>query len=115
MSVYENNDLQRYINDIARYLGNSVDEDIVRKLVGYLSIALKGKDARYVAAGDPAELAYVVKNWVQKILHVDPEPAKQAVDETASRMRQDSHKNRVTFYYLVAEKLDKLEEIRKLS
>lgn len=105
--------VQNYVDDVARYASN-VNEDVVEKIVNYLSIALENRDSRYVASSDHKELEYVCKNWAQKILGADEKSADEAVDEIACRMREDRHKSRVTFYYLLAEKLKALDKINKL-
>jgi len=102
--------MHEYIANIKKYDLNP-DLNAVEKIAKYLSIAMKNNDASLVATSDPKEMARVEKNWAQDKLHASPAEASAAVAFVAQQMNGERHKNRVTFYYLVAHKLGKLNAV----
>jgi hypothetical protein len=99
-----------YLADVRKYDANA-DEAVVTKIVKYLGIALRNRDSSLVAASDKSELDRVVQSWCGKKLGVTGEAAEKAVAATATAMKGDHNKSRVTFYYLVAKDLGKLGDI----
>ena len=97
-----------YLDDVKKY-DPGASEEVVKKIVKHLGIALRNRDSSLVAAADPKELARVRTNWVGKKLGVtDDAQADAAIDKAAKAMAADNTKSRVTFYYLTAKYLDKL-------
>ncbi len=106
----EDKDMTDYLADVKTYDPNA-DEAVVNKIVKYLGIALRNRDSALVSSSDPEELARVRSGWCAKKLGVDGADADAAIAATAKEMAADRSKSRVTFYYLVAKHLDKLETV----
>ncbi|ABR60859.1 DUF2853 family protein [Sinorhizobium medicae] len=99
-----------YLADVQKYDG-SADEAVVNKIVRHLGIALRNKDSSLVSASDPKELERVKEKWCEKKLGVSGAEADAAIAATATAMADDRSKSRVTFYYLVAKNLGKLQTL----
>lgn len=100
-----------YLADVRRY-DAAADEAVVAKIVKHLCIALRSRDASLVAASDPEELARVRTSWIGKKLGIeDAEKANAVIASVAETMKGDHSKQRVTFYYLTAKALGKLESL----
>ncbi len=99
-------DIAKYVVDVAKYT-DSVNEDVVATIVKNLAPVLGRRDAMLVSCSDEKELQTVRKNFIEKKCGVDAndEKAKAATDAVCERMKDDRTKNRVTFYYLLAEEL----------
>ncbi len=98
-----------WLSDVRRYDAGA-DEGVVAAIVRYCGIALRKVDSSLVSFSDPKETARVRENYCKKKLgltHSDAEldSAIAAVGET---MQADRTKNRVTVYYLLADRLGKL-------
>lgn len=100
-----------YLADVRRYDAD-VDEAIVEKIVKHLGIALRNRDSSLVAVSDPVELDRVRTSWVGRKLGIeDEEKANAAIAHVAELMKSDRNKGRVTFYYLTAKALGKLDSL----
>lgn len=106
----EDKDMTDYLADVKTYDPNA-DEAVVNKIVKYLGIALRNRDSALVSSSDPEEIARVKSGWCAKKLGVDGADADTAIAATAKEMAADRTKSRVTFYYLVAKHLGKLETV----
>ncbi|GAB1582441.1 DUF2853 family protein [Phyllobacterium phragmitis] len=103
--------MSEYIEDVRRYDAGA-DPAVVEKIVKHLGVALRSKDASLVAMADPEEVERVRKSWVEKKLGVtDVEKGKAAIQSVGETMKGDRNKQRVTFYYLTAKALGKLESL----
>lgn len=102
-------DVAKYLEDVKKY-APACDEVAVEGIVKYLGIALRNRDSSLVSASDPSELARVREKFLQKKLELtDAEDVLDAaVKEIVDRMKADRTKERVTVYYLLAEKYGKL-------
>ncbi|MBX9589098.1 MAG: DUF2853 family protein [Hyphomonadaceae bacterium] len=98
-----------YANDVRKYTP-SVDAASVAGLIKHLGIALKGKDSALVACSDKSERDRVRDHFLKKKLGLTQADADldKAIFDICQRMHQDQDKQRVTFYYLLAEKYGKL-------
>ena len=98
-----------YAADIKRYT-KTVDTKAVAAIVRHLGIALKSKDAANVSCSSKAERDRVRDGWLKKKLALATSDAEldKAVKAVCQRMKADSTKSRVTFYYL-AERFGKLD------
>lgn len=103
---------KEYVDDIARYASN-VNEDAVAGIVKHLGIALRSKDASLVSCSSKDELARVRDSWLKKKLALGDDDKKLdgAIKDVCEAMKADKRKNRVTFYYLLAEKFDKVDAL----
>lgn len=73
-------------------------------------LVMSNKDAKFVSCGDASEKETVRENFLKKKLaltlsntELDP-----AIDAVCVTMQEERMKNRVVFYYLLAEKYNKL-------
>ena len=79
-------------------------------IIRHLGIALQNKDASFVACNDKSERDRVRESFLQKKLALSMTDAEldQAIMEVCQKMKADRDKSRVAFYYLLAEKFNKL-------
>ena len=110
MLIVEGDSMTDYLADVRKY-DSGADEAVVKKIVSHLGIALRNRDSSLVSCSDPAELDRVKEKWCGKKLGVIGPAAKQAVDAVCEIMTGDRSKSRVTFYYLVAKELGKLDTL----
>lgn len=98
-----------YKADIEKYTSN-VDETAIAGIVKHLGIALQSKDASLVSCGDQSELDRVRESFLKKklALTLSDTDLNQAIAEVCETMKETRNKSRVTFYYLLAEKYEKL-------
>jgi hypothetical protein len=101
-----------YADDIKRYQPN-VDEKAVAAIVKHLGIALKSADASLVSCSSKDELATMRESWLKKKLGLADDDAKldKVIADVCATMKAETHKSRVTFYYLIAEKTGKLASL----
>jgi sugar diacid utilization regulator len=105
--------MSEYTDDVARYT-DSVDEEAVASIVKHLGIALRSsRDAALVACSDASERERVRDSWLKKKLGLVDDTALDAdVVAVCTQMKEDREKSRVTFYYLLADRHDKLADLR---
>lgn len=98
-----------YIADVQKYAPEAT-EDEVAKIVKHLGIALRSKDASLVSCSDPSELARVRESWLKKKLALTDTDADldAAISAVCTTLAGDNTKERVTFYYLLAKRFEKL-------
>ncbi|HPE79622.1 MAG: DUF2853 family protein [Chromatiaceae bacterium] len=100
-----------YLADVKRYDAGA-DAAIVQKIVKHLGIALQSKDASLVSCSDKSELDRVREKWCTKKLgETDAAAADAVVRKVCEKMKDDRQKQRVTFYYLVAQEMGKLGDL----
>ncbi len=103
-------DITKYIEDIKKYT-KKVDEELVQKIVNYLGIALRSsKDAAMVSCSQKDELNRVRENLMKKkcCMKDDNEVLDAEIAAICEKMgKSNRNKSRVTFYYLLVEKLGK--------
>jgi hypothetical protein len=95
--------------DVKRYAPN-VNDAAIQGLIKHLGIALQDRDASFVSCTDKAERERVRESFLKKKLALSMMDAEldQAIMEVCGRMKSDRDKSRVAFYYLLAEKFNKL-------
>jgi len=99
-----------HLADVQRY-DAAASAESVEKIVRHLGIALRSRDSSLVSCSDDLELDRVKEKWCIKKLGVDAAAADSAVSKACEQMRGDRNKARVTFYYLCAKTLGKLEAL----
>lgn len=101
--------VQTYTDDIKRYSA-SINEEAIAAIVKHLGIALKSPDASMVSCSSKSELQRVKESWLRKKLALtsDDTSLDKAIQEVCATMKGEGKKSRVTFYYLLAERLGKL-------
>ncbi|WP_312165994.1 DUF2853 family protein [Phenylobacterium sp.] len=95
--------------DVRKYVPNA-DSKVIDAIVRYCGIALQNRDSSLVSFSDPAEVGRVRENYLKKKLGLTLSDADldDAIADVGERMRGDPTKNRVTVYYLLAERFRKL-------
>jgi hypothetical protein len=98
-----------WATDVKRYVPN-VDNAAVNGIEKHLGIALQSRDACFVACADKSERDRVRESFLKKKLALSLADAEldQTIKEVCQRMKGDRDKSRVAFYYLLAEKYNKL-------
>ena len=99
-----------YASDIEKFTSH-VDEHAVDEITKHLGIALHGRDSALVSATDPEELERIRDGFARKRLGLSPEAADAGIRSVVERMSGDAMKNRVTFYYLLAEVTGTLDRL----
>lgn len=94
-----------WLADVRKYADN-VDEKVVDTIVKYCGIALQSRDGQLVAMSDKKERETVRENYLKKKLSLTNSDAEldEAVLAVGEQMKADRTKNRVTVYYLLAER-----------
>jgi predicted flap endonuclease-1-like 5' DNA nuclease len=100
----------KYLDDVRRY-DSDADEEVVRRIVNHLGIALNNLDASLVSCSDKAERDRVRDGFCAKKLQMDQNTAEKAVEGVCQTMKADRNKQRVTFYYLLAKNAGKLADV----
>ena len=98
-----------WTGDVKKYVGDP-NEAALDGIVKYLGIALQSRDSSLVACGDKAERDRVRDSFLKRKLGLSLTDADldKAVMEVCEKMKGDRDKSRVAFYYLLAEKYNKL-------
>jgi len=91
------------------------DDAVVEKMVSTYRLVLSKADTASVAYSDPAELDRVRENFLKKKLGLTLSDAEldAAIAEVGETLKGVNRKSRVTVYYLLAEKLGKLDVFKK--
>jgi hypothetical protein len=95
--------------DVRKYAPNA-DDKAIAGLVRYLGIALQDRDSALVSFSDKGEVTRVRDNFLKKKLGLTAPDAEldQAILAVGDKLKSDRSKNRVTVYYLLAERFGKL-------
>ena len=90
------------------------DDEAIAGIIRYLGIALRNRDLSLVAFTDRDEVARVRTNFLQKKLALTHPEAEldKAIAAVGDMMKGDRNKNRVTVYYLLADRFKKLGMFR---
>jgi hypothetical protein len=104
--------MSEHLDNVKRYAANA-DDKAVAGIVKHLGIALKSKDASLVSCSSKDELARVRDSWCKKKLGITDSDADidKVIKEVCEAMKADQRKDRVTFYYLLAEKYGKVSAL----
>lgn len=96
--------------DIKKYAPKA-DDAVVAKLLSTYRLVLSHRDSAYVAASDAAEVATVREKFLKGKLGLAKDDATldAAIKAVAAVMKDDRTKSRATFYYLLADKFDRLD------
>jgi hypothetical protein len=89
---------------------STADDGVINGIVKHCGIALQQRDASLVACADKSERDRVRDSFLKRKLGLTLPDAEldKAVIEVCERMKADHDKARVTFYYLLADKFNKL-------
>ena len=94
--------------DVKKYAPGA-DDAVIAKVIRHCGIALQKADSSLVSFSDQSELDRVKKGFLTKKLEItDSAEQDRLLDSVKEQMKADRTKNRVTVYYLLAEKAGKL-------
>lgn len=100
-----------YAVDVKKY-APAADDKIINAIVKHLGIALRNRDSSLVSCSDKDEMQRVKDSWCKKKLGVTDDAAiDTALKSVCEQMKDDRSKERVTFYYLTADKLGVLGKL----
>lgn len=99
--------LDKYYENVKKYDARA-SKTVVENIVKYCGISLRSRDSSLVACSDETELQTVAKGFVTKKLGVE-DGQLDLVKSVCEQMKGQRMKSRVTFYYLAAKKVKKLE------
>ena len=100
-----------YYADVKNY-DSGASEEVVKKIVKHLGIALRNRDSSLVSSSDDKELGRVRDGWMKKKLGQEPAAADKVIARVCEIMKPSkSNKSRVTFYYLCAKEVGKLGDL----
>ncbi len=94
-----------WASDVRKYVPDA-DDRVIAGIVRYCGIALRNLDSSLVSFSDTAELARVRNNFLKKKCGLtDPDDVLDAaIAQVGELMKADRTKNRVTVYYLLADR-----------
>ena len=100
---------QDWATDVKKY-DPGANDAAIKGIVRHCGIALQKADSSLVSFSDPKELARVRDGFLKKKLALSQDDAAldASIAEVGQAMKADRTKNRVTVYYLLAKKYDKL-------
>lgn len=97
-----------HLASVKKFATKPVNEKALAGLEKTYRLVMSKPDTRYVACSDPEERATVRKNFLEGKLGLAGDDLDRAVEETCQAMKADHNKSRLTFYYLLAERYEKL-------
>lgn len=102
--------------NVKKYVPDAND-GIIAGIVRYCGIALTKRDSSLVSMGDPKETARVREGFLKKKLGLTHSDADldASIADVGTRMKDENFKNRVTVYYLLAEKHGMLGSFTKAA
>jgi hypothetical protein len=100
---------ENWADDVKRFAPTANDKAIAG-IVRYCGIALQNRDSSLVSFTDKAEVARVRDNFLKKKLGLAQPDGEldTAIAAVGDSMKVNKAKNRVTAYYLLAERFGKL-------
>ncbi len=103
-----------YLADIKKY-ADKVDADVVASMEKTYRLVLSRQDTAVVAFSDEQERKTVRENFLKKKLgltHPDDE-LDAAIEAIGAKMKGATRKSRLTFYYLLADRFNKLDVFKQ--
>jgi len=103
-------DLEEHRAIVAKYT-SSINSDVMKKMLRTYALVLTNRDSQYVSCGDESEKITVRENFLKKKLGLTDsnEELNEAIESICQIMKGDQFKSRLAFYYLLAEKYNKLD------
>lgn len=100
---------QNWSIDVGKYVSNP-DASAIEAIVRYCGIALQSRDASLVSFSDKDEVGRIREGFLKKRLGLSESDAEldRAIVEVGEQMKADRTRNRVTVYYLLADRFGKL-------
>lgn len=102
-------DIQEHKATVAKYASN-INTAALDKMAKNYALVLSNKDSQFVSCGDESERDTVRENFLKKKLALTNSDAdlNAAIDTVCATMKEDRFKSRLAFYYLLADKYNKL-------
>lgn len=102
-------DMQEHKATVAKFSAK-VNNEALEKMAKTYALVLSKNDTQFVACGDAGEKNTVRENFLKKKLGLTNSDADldAAIEEICQTMKADRFKSRLAFYYLLAEKFNKL-------
>ncbi|HEY3299802.1 MAG TPA: DUF2853 family protein [Methylophilaceae bacterium] len=102
-------DLQEHKATVAKY-SSTVNAAALDTMAKNYALVLSNKDSQFVSCGDDSERTTVRENFLKKKLGLTNSDAEldAAIEGICQTMKEDRFKSRLAFYYLLAEKFNKL-------
>jgi hypothetical protein len=99
--------------DVKKYAPDA-DDAAIKGVVRHCGIALQKRDSALVSFSDKSELDRVRESFLKKKLGLTDSDADldAAIADVGQTLKDDRTKNRVTVYYLLADKYGKLDLFR---
>jgi hypothetical protein len=103
-------DIQEHKATVAKYV-KSLNAVALDGLAKNYALVLSNKDSQYVASTDEAERITVRENFLKKKLGLTNSDADldAAVAEVGVTLKDEHFKSRLAYYYILAEKYNKLD------
>lgn len=103
--------MQEHKTAVAKYSAN-INSAALDKMAKNYALVLSNKDSQFVSCGDESERDTVRENFLKKKLGLTNSDTdlNVAIDDVCQTMKEDRFKSRLAFYYLLAEKFNKLGE-----
>jgi hypothetical protein len=103
-------DIQEHKATVAKYV-SKVNTAALDGMAKNYALVLSNNDSQYVAASDESERTTVRENFLKKKLGLKDSDAAldAAIVAVGEVMKADRFKSRLAFYYLLAEKYNKLD------
>ncbi len=102
-------DIQEHKASATKF-ASSIDTAALDKMAKNYALVLSNKDSQFVSCGDESERDTVRENFLKKKLGLTNSDAElnAAIEAVCEVMKEDRFKSRLAFYYLLAEKFNKL-------
>jgi hypothetical protein len=102
-------DIQELKESLAKYT-SKINDAALQGMAKTYALVMSNKDSRFVSCGDESEKDTVRENFLKKKLGLknSDDDLNAAIDAVCAKMKDDRFKNRVVFYYLLAEKYNLL-------
>lgn len=94
--------MSNYAVEIRKFTPD-INESALAAIEKFCVIAMRNPDSSFVSASDPKELATVRDGFAAKKLGLAADAADAGIKAVAEKMKATKQKNRVVFYYLLAE------------
>ncbi len=100
-----------WAEDVKKYVTDA-DDKAIAGIVRHCGIALQSRDASLVSFTDTSELERVRESFLKKKLGLaqSDDELNDAIAAVGETMKHERNKNRVTVYYLLADRFDKLSD-----
>ena len=104
-------DIQEQKDLLSKYT-TSINDAALESMAKTYALVMSKPDTKYVACGDQSEKDTVREKFLKKKIGLtqSADDFNAAVDEICTTMKEDRFKSRLVFYYLLAEKFNKLSQ-----